>query len=93
MAKVYKSDGEETFAGVRGNDQVVPIAVIRRGTVNLVRLGPKGDSGAATLDLSIHAPAKRLAARATGIMCDRVEGPRPERSWDVRHYCLISRSS
>ena len=26
MAKVGKSDGEGTFAGVRGNDQVAPIA-------------------------------------------------------------------
>jgi hypothetical protein len=28
MAKVGKSDGEGTFAGVRGNDQVAPIAAI-----------------------------------------------------------------
>jgi hypothetical protein len=28
MTKVGKSDGEETFAGVRGNDEVAPIAAI-----------------------------------------------------------------
>jgi hypothetical protein len=28
MAKVGKSDGEGTFAGVRGNDQVAPKAAI-----------------------------------------------------------------
>jgi len=30
MAKVCKSDGEGTFAGVRGNDQVAPFPVIPR---------------------------------------------------------------
>src|SRR5215469_4321751 len=48
------------------------------GTVNLAWLGSKGASGAATLDLSIQALANRLAARATGTMCDRVEGLPPE---------------
>jgi hypothetical protein len=28
MTKVCKSDGEETFAGVRGNDEVAPEAAI-----------------------------------------------------------------
>ena len=30
MTKVGKSDGEGTSAGVRGNDQVAPIAVVRQ---------------------------------------------------------------
>ena len=35
MTKVGKSDGEETFAGTRGNDKVAPKAAICIGIVEL----------------------------------------------------------
>ena len=33
MTKVGKSDGEGTFAGVRGNDEVAPIPAVRRAEI------------------------------------------------------------
>ena len=37
MAKVGKSAGEGTFAGVRGNDQVAPLADIDVTTISRLR--------------------------------------------------------
>ena len=37
MTKVGKSDGEVTFAGVRDNDEVAPIAAVQRTGIGTTR--------------------------------------------------------
>ena len=46
MSKVCKWDGEETFAGTRGNDGVAPFPAIRSAALKPRCQTPKGDLGA-----------------------------------------------
>ena len=40
MAKVCKSDGQETFAGTQGNGEVAPKAAVRLSWVERVKTDP-----------------------------------------------------
>jgi len=79
MAKVGKSDGEGTFAGVRGNDQVAPIPVIgmarceqarsiRSGTFDQHQCGEAAGEGGA-LSVCAFVPESELRKMCEGDSC------------------------
>ena len=62
MAKVCNQDGEETFAGTRGNDKVAPIAVTRGTAMGPPGSTRSGHSGRSWTDFGRVMPEAPVAA-------------------------------